>query len=177
VTSTFCDTSPHHPTPHHTTSPHHITTSPHHFLRQSYSSTLQRLMSLSADRSVLRPSGDDGQHLQVNGGVPALKKRTGNNSATRSGSKSGEACPLLLLGCTPFLFFLAASLSSSSWLQACPLLLGCKLAEQTLSPKFSASFCQLLCLALPIWSGCKHSVRCLLASANANASASTDFVY
>ncbi|KAL0044010.1 hypothetical protein WJX82_001910 [Trebouxia sp. C0006] len=33
--------------------------------------------------------GDDGQHLQVNGGVPALKKRTGNNSTTRCGSKSG----------------------------------------------------------------------------------------
>ena len=66
---------------------------------------------------VLIPSGDDSQHLQVNGGVSALKKRTGNNSAMRSGSKSGEACPLLL---------------------------GCKLAEQTISTSIvnlSASFC------------------------------------
>ena len=37
---------------------------------------------------------DSSQHLQVNGGVPALKKRTGvtgNNSLARSG-KSGEHC-------------------------------------------------------------------------------------
>ncbi len=93
-------------------------------------------VSLLADRSVLIPSGDDGQHLQVNGGVPALKKRTGNNSTTRSGSKSGEACPLLF--CNPVLFFLAASLSSS-FLQAYRLLLGCKPVFFFLAASLSSS--------------------------------------